>query len=82
MTDREQITHSEAYRAARTLFDYCNGRRCRICIFAERKINGDFEEYECQFEHIIPKEMGADITTELLLAKENIDVLRNKNRGV
>ena len=50
MTDREQITHCEAYRAARTLFDYCNGRTCRICIFAE-KVNGG---YECQFKHIIP----------------------------
>jgi len=26
--------------------------------------------------------MGSDITTELLLAKENIDILRSKNRGV
>ena len=78
---REQITHNEAWRAAKTLFDYCNGRMCRKCIFAERTINGDFEEYECQFHYIISKEMGSDITTELLLAKENIDVLRSKNRG-
>lgn len=41
MTDREQITHCEAYRSARTLFDYCNGRTCRICIFAE-KVNGEY----------------------------------------
>lgn len=76
---REQITHNEAWKAAKTLFDYCNGRMCSKCIFAE-KVDTDF--YDCQFEHIIPKEMGADITTELMLAKENIDVLRNKNRGV
>ena len=74
MTDREQITHCEAYRAARTLFDYCNGRTCRICIFAE-KVNG---EYECQFNHIIPNGMGEDVPTALLVAKENIDVLRKK----
>lgn len=78
MTDREQITHCEAYRSARALFDYCNGRTCRICIFAE-KVNG---EYECQFKHIIPNGMGEDVPTALLVAKENIDVLRNKNRGV
>ena len=78
----EQITHNEAWRAAKTLFDYCNGRRCRICIFAEKVRDGEFDRYECQFEHIIPKEMGADITTELILAKENIDILRKKNRGV
>lgn len=78
MTDREQITHSEAYRSARTLFDYCNGRTCRICIFAE-KVNG---KYECQFNHIIPNGMGEDVPNALLVAKENIDVLRNKNRGV
>lgn len=78
MTDREQITHCDAYRAARTLFDYCNGRTCRICIFAE-KVNG---AYECQFKHIIPNGMGEDVPTALLVAKENIYVLRNKNRGV
>lgn len=73
----EQITHNEAYGAAETLFHYCNGRMCRICIFAE-KVGS---EYECQFQHIIPKEMGGDITTELMLAKENIDILRKKHRG-
>ena len=78
MTDREQVTHFEAYRAARTLFDYCNGRTCRICIFAEKVGDG----LSCQFANIIPYEMGGDITTELMLAKENIDILRNKNRGV
>lgn len=78
MTDREQITHCEAYRAARMLFDYCNGRTCRICIFAEKVGDG----LSCQFANIIPYEMGGDITTELMSAKENIDVLRNKNRGV
>ena len=76
--NREQITHNEAYRAARTLFEYCNGRKCRICIFAE-KVNG---EYECQIKHIIPIGMGEDVPMALLVAKENIDVLRNKNRGV
>lgn len=74
MTDREQVTHCEAYRAARTLFDYCNGRTCRICIFAE-KVSG---EYECQFKHIIPHGMGEDVPNALLVAKENIDVLRKK----
>ena len=78
MTDREQITHCEAYRSARTLFEYCNGRTCRICIFAE-KVNG---EYECQFKHIIPNGMGEDVPNALVIAKENIDVLHNKNRGV
>ena len=74
----EQIPLNEAYRSARTLFEYCNGRTCRICIFAE-KVNGG---YECQFKHIIPNGMGEDVPTALLVAKENIDVLRNKNRGV
>jgi len=78
---REQITHNEAWRAAKALFDYCNGRMCRKCIFAERIIDGDFEQYACQFEHIISKELGGDITTELMSAKENIDILRKKNRG-
>ena len=78
MTNREQITHNEAYRAARTLFDYCNGRMCRICIFAEKVDDGDFCRYECQFQHIIPRGMGEDMTTALLVAKENIDVLRKK----
>ena len=82
MTDREQITHCEAYRAAKTLFDYCNGRMCRICIFAEKVDDGDFYKYECQFKHIIPTGIGEDVPTALLVAKENIDVLRNKNRGV
>ena len=74
----EQITHNEAYRSARTLFEYCNGRTCRICIFAE-KVN---DWYECQFKHIIPSGMGEDVPNALVIAKENIDVLRNKNRGV
>ena len=79
MTDREQITHSEAYRAAKTLFDYCNGRMCRQCIFAEFVD----DVYDCQFKHIIPSDMGDDyVPTALLVAKENIDVLRKKNRGV
>ena len=79
MTDREQITHCEAYRAARTLFDYCNGRTCRICIFAEKVGDG---VSSCQFKHIIPNGMGEDVPTALLVAKENIDILRSKNRGV
>ena len=74
----EQITHNEAYRSARTLFEYCTGRTCRICIFAE-KVNGG---YECQFKHIIPSGMGEDVPNAVVIAKENIDVLRNKNRGV
>lgn len=82
MTDREQITHCEAYRAARTLFDYCNGRMCRICIFAEKVDDGDFDRYECQFNHIIPNGVGEDLPNALLVAKENIDILRSKNRGV
>ena len=75
MTDREQVTHNEAYRAARTLFDYCNGRTCRICIFAEKVGDG---AHKCQFKHIIPNGMGEDVPTALLVAKENIDVLRKK----
>ena len=75
MTDREQITHCEAYRAARTLFDYCNGRTCRICIFSEKVGDG---VHKCQFKHIIPNGMGEDVPTALLVAKENIDVLRKK----
>ena len=78
MTDREQITHCEAYRAARTLFDYCNGRTCRICIFAEKVGDG---VSSCQFKNIIPTGMGEDVPTALLVAKENIYVLRKKHRG-
>ena len=48
-----------------------------ICIFAKKV--GD--ELSCQFANIIPYETGGDITTELMLAKENIDILRSKNKG-
>ena len=80
---REQVTHCEAYRAARTLFDYCNGRMCRRCIFAERiPISSDLEQYDCQFKHIIPNGMGEEeLPTALLVAKENIGILRRKGRG-
>lgn len=78
MTDRKQITHCEAYRAARTLFDYCNGRTCRICIFAEKVGDG---VHACQFKHIIPNGMGEDVPTALLVAKENIDILSKKHSG-
>lgn len=75
---REEITHCEAYRAARTLFDYCNGRMCKRCIFAE-KIRTP-EHYECQFKHIIPNGMGEDYPVALQKVQENIDILRRKGR--
>lgn len=73
------ITHSQAFKSAETLFNYCNGRTCRMCIFAEKVLVTG--KYECQFKHIIPKGMGEDYPTALQIAEENIDILRKKGRG-
>ena len=77
----DMITHSQALKAATLLFNYCNGRTCRICIFAEQDYT-DKDKLHCMFKNIIPYEMGAEcVTNALLIAKENIDVLRSKGRG-
>ena len=78
---RDNITHCEAWRAAKTLFTYCNGRMCRACIFAEKEQGMTKEYYKCHFKNIIPANMGDDITTALLMAKDNIDILRSKGGG-
>ena len=77
---REMITHSQAYKSAEMLFDYCNNRECCMCIFAE-DIKGQ-KTYECNLKHIIPcRGMGNDKPFALLSTKENIDILRKKGRG-